>query len=273
MANRYLFIIILACAHHSSTFSQQLNTPAGASAAGAGYCSTTSGGIWGIFNNQAATASIKGLHAGVGMENRFLIKELKRVYTGIGHSLKKGCLFAGVDHFGGPLYSEMKVGAGYALKLGRYVDAGIKADMLRMHIGEGFGSWYAFTFEGGMIISFPNTLTIGIHCFNPLHVKWIGTAEHIAAGLQAGVSYRPEKSIILRGEFIKSTQYTAGIALGCEYHYRDRIFFRAGFKSNPSIITFGAGLKFGRLILDIASGLHAYLGVSPTISITYTHTK
>ena len=101
-------------------------------------------------------------------------------------------------------------------------------------------------------------------------MRWAGTGEHIAVVIRAGFSYRPEASVSICGEVIKSTAMRAVIAAGCEYRYRDKIFFRAGVSSGAARLTFGTGIKLRQLSLEIASGLHAYLGCSPQISFTYS---
>lgn len=248
---------------------QPLSEPVGGIAAGMGYCSNTSKNIWGSFNNQAALASIQGLQIGAAMENRFLLEEMNRVSIGAAYALGRGCLFAGIDHLGGQLYSEMKIGTGYSLQMGSYADAGLQIEMLRMYIGDGFGAYYAFTFEGGLLIRLHEKLSMGIHCFNPVQVKWIGTQEKIPVDLSLGISCNPERTVTLCAEIMKNSMRKASIALGCEYRYRDKFSLRAGMKSYPYTLTFGAGIRLGKLSIDIASGLHAFLGFSPSISLTY----
>ena len=80
----------------------------------------------------------------------------------------------------------------------------------------------------------------------------------------------PEKTFTICAEFMKNTMHKACMAAGCEYRYHNKFTFRAGIKSFPYVLTFGAGLKLGQLTLDIASGLHTYLGFSPSISFTYS---
>jgi hypothetical protein len=167
----------------------------------------------------------------------------------------------------------MKAGTGYALRLGGIVDAGLQLDLLRMGIGEGYGAWYAATFEGGIIVRPHRKVSAGVHCFNPLHVKWIGTSERIPAKLTAGLCFQPERSIILCAEIIKSSLYRATVSVGCEYRYQDKFYIRAGIRSYPSALTFGAGFKLKQVSIDIASGVSTYLGISPCISITYSPKK
>ena len=268
-----LFIAIMVLKITGSLFAQASLEPIGARSAGMGYCSLLNTDVFGLFNNQAALASLQGLHAGAGMKNYFLMEELNRINLGVSKDLWKGSLFAGIEHFGNQLYSEMKAGMGYALRLGDIVDAGIQLDMLRMSIGEGYGSWYTATFEGGIIVRPHRRISMGIHCFNPVHVKWAGTKERIPVKLAAGLCFRPEKTIAMCVEFLKSSTCRSSFSIGCEYSYQEQFYIRAGIRSYPSTLTFGAGFKLKKLCLDIASGVSSYLGISPCISITYSPQK
>jgi hypothetical protein len=268
-----LFMGIILLTASPEIRAQRMSDPVGARSAGMGYCSLINHDLMGIFNNQATIASIKGLQAGISMDNHFLMGDLNRIGIGVTSSVWRGSMFAGVVHFGDQLYSEMKAGFGYALKLGNMVDAGLQLDMLRMHIGDGYGSWYTATCEGGFIFRPHQKFSIGIHCFNPIHVKWAGTSENIPVTYKAGIAIRPEKAMVVCAEVLKNNQHKASVSAGIEYQYRDKFFMRAGFRSYPSAICFGAGFKFGSILLDVASGLDTYLGVSPSISITYAAKK
>jgi len=251
----------------NNSFSQ--SGPIGARAAAMGHGGLMIKDIWGIYNNQAVPAFTKGFELGVSLENRYMMKEMNRISLGVAKQLGKGGLFAGIDHFGDGLYGEMKASAGYALQLGSRVGAGLQLDYLHMSVGDGYGSYHAFTFEGGLLVSITDRFSLGLQCFNPVNTRWTGTGEHLPVMIRGGFSYKPESSIIICGEILKSTAMPAVISAGCEYGFREKVFFRAGVSSGPARLTFGAGIRLRRLMIDIASSMHAYLGFSPLVSFTY----
>ena len=269
MHRKYLFIVCVAVLCSLHAMPQSINAPLGARAAGMGHCSLLSKDVWASFNNQAALAYHTGFSFGVSLKNAYLLKEINRVSIATALQLGRGGFTASVDHFGNTLYSEMKAGAGYALRLGSRIAAGLQIDYLRMAIGEGFGSYHAFTFEGGMLLQLSAKLSLGFHCFNPIHSGWAGSDERIPVSMRAGFGYQPEKSISICAEIMKSTNMPAIIAVGCEYRYRERFFMRAGISSGPARICFGTGIKMNRINIDISTELHSYLGVSPQFSISY----
>jgi len=273
MYRKYLFMSLCLVFCNLSSCPQAVLSTVGAAAAGRASCSVAENDIWGAFNNQAAMAYCQGLDFGVAFENRYLMRETGRIRMCAALKAGRGGLFAGIDHFGDELYSEMKAGLGYALKLGSHFAAGLQLDYLRIAIGEGYGSRNAFTLEGGMMVFPGKKVVLGLYCFNPVHAEWIGESEKLPVHIRAGSSYSPDKSVTICAEIRKSTSLQAIISIGCEYRYRDRISFRAGISSGSASISFGAGYILRKMNIDISSSWHSYLGFSPQISFTYSAKK
>lgn len=238
-----------------------------------GTCSLNTKDILGVFNNQAALAYQNHFELGLAYENRYLLKESGRVSLCAALKAGRGALFAGIDHFGSELYSEMKAGAGYALKLGSHFAAGLQLDYLRVAIGEGYGNYHAFTMEGGIMFSPGEKISLGVYCFNPVGVGWMGIREKLPLVFRAGGSFRPEQSISIHAEIHKSNLAAANFSAGIEYCLREHFYFRAGISSGMSSISFGVGYRTNRLSVNISSSWHAYLGFSPQFSFTYSSIK
>ena len=60
---------------------------------------------------------------------------------------------------------------------------------------------------------------------------------------------------------------------GVEYLLGEVLYLRAGISTAPVQTTFGIGLKFNTLNLDIASAYHQLLGFTPGISLKYVLTN
>lgn len=242
---------------------------AGARAAGMGLTGTGLQDFWAIFNNQAGAAAQESFSAGVYMENPYMLGDLRRIAAGLLWPAGGGSLFINACHSGGNLYSEMKAGVGYARAFGKHFSAGLQLDYLHMGIGEGYGHFHALTFEGGMMACLGEKLVIGMHAFNPAGVGWNKTEERIPVHFITGMAYAPDPSLTLCAEIGKSTAGAALFAAGCEYSYHERFFIRAGISSGPARYSFGAGIVWKNLIIDIASSVHSYLGYSPQLSFTW----
>lgn len=262
-----LFIVLFIPGIYIS--GQHHNGPAGARAIALGNNGVSLKGFWGIHNNQAAVAGQGSFAIGAYLENRYMLKEMNRAAMGLHLPAGRGGLFLGIDHFGGRLYSEMKAGGGYALPFGQHFSAGLQLDYLRMALGEGFGVYHAFTFEGGLMAEIGKKICLGVHVFNPLRVKWSGSREHLPVVLSGGMSFRTESALSLHGGIRKSTVSPAIFSAGCEYDFRKKVFIRAGISSGPASLCFGTGFRLKRMMIDIASSMHSVLGFSTQLSITY----
>jgi hypothetical protein len=67
----------------------------------------------------------------------------------------------------------------------------------------------------------------------------------------------------------KDIDQQAVFKAGLEYHVIDVLFLRAGIGSNPTLSTFGFGLKINQFVLDVASSYHQELGFSPQFALAY----
>lgn len=245
----------------------------GARAISMGYTGVVNKDVWSVFNNQGAAAGQEELKAGIFMENQFLLNDLNRVALGIFIPLFKGGLCVSTDYFGGESYSQIKAGLGYSMRFGEHFSAGLQLDYMRIDIGEGHGSFQAISFEIGILATLSEKIALGIHCFNPISAQWSNSEEKIPVVFKAGLGIKPGSGIIINAEVLKSTAYKAVIMLGCEYRFHEKFFIRAGITSGPARYTFGAGFRSKRLLIDIASSVHSYLGYSPQLSFTYTAGK
>jgi len=268
-----LFILFLLLCVIKPSCSQSLSYPIGSRAIACGYTGIINRDIWAIYNNPAGTARLQGIHTGIFCENRFLIPELNRIAIGVFLPLKAGGIYASVDHMGGPRYSEMKAGIGYAMPFGEHFSAGIQLNYHMLTIGEGYGNHFSLTFEGGILARISEKLSLGLHIFNPLHMKWISTEEHIPVVFKAGIGYKPEKSIMLLAEINKSSDKTAIFCAGAEYYFQKKFYIRAGITSGTSRYTFGVGYNIRRIKIDISSSVHEWLGYSPQLSFTFISGK
>lgn len=56
--------------------------------------------------------------------------------------------------------------------------------------------------------------------------------------------------------------------LGLEYSYRDLVYARAGLATNPMVATFGLGIKWQWLSVDLGTEVHRVLGITPQTTLT-----
>ena len=246
-------------------------TPAGGRSFAMGSTSVASGDFWSLCNNQAGTACLKGVSAGFGFENHFLLKDLMREQLGFALPLEVGTFGMVMSRFGNNQYSEMKAGLSFSRKFGKQFSAGIQLDYLRMQIADDYGNKNLLSCEIGLMYHADNHLAIGIQVLNPVPVKITSyPLEQLPSTICLGLSYRFSDEFITNVEAEKDLENPLIIRAGAEYHFARPAYARIGISTSPMSFTFGFGLEFGKFKLDMASGYHQVLGFSPSGSIIYS---
>ncbi len=266
-------ILLLAFIFQSSIFNLSAadNYPVGARSAGVANASVTYSDAWSSFHNQAGLADLKNISAGIYFENKFFLPDLSvKAFSVAIPSKKIGTFALSATIFGGPLYNEKKAGLAYAKKLGPKFSAGVQIDYLSTYIAEDYGTRSSFAVEAGLIAEPIKNFKIGAHVFNPNKAKVAEYAdERMPVLLRFGASYKFSEKVTLSAEEEKDIDMKPVFKAGLEYHVIDVLFLRGGIASNPSLSTFGFGLKINKFMLDIASSWHQQLGFTPQFSLGY----
>ena len=102
---------------------------------------------------------------------------------------------------------------------------------------------------------------------------WPATSGLLAAaegGKEKHVWVSHDKHVQERfGHVEKDLEFKSVFRTGVEYHVVDPIFIRCGISNNPSMCSFGFGLRQGLWQFDIASSYHQDLGFSPQVSLLF----
>lgn len=172
-----------------------------------------------------------------------------------------GILGAAYRRSGGSSYSEQRATAGYVLRAAPWLKVAVAAQYLHMGTSDAYyepQQWLAATaavqaMVGGQV-SF--TLLGGTRPWDGGH-PWRAHAQ---------VAYRPVVQVIAVVE--AEAEERMRMRFGMEYHYRGALFFRAGMATNPLTATFGIGMRYRMLSIDICVGTHRTLGITPQTSLT-----
>jgi len=270
MAMRLIIFLLFYIFLYGSGVTANDNSVAGARSAGLAGASVSLKGFWSIYNNQAGIAEYNYIAAGISYENRFLIKELSTKYAAIILPVRNGAFGLSISSFGYTLYSEKKIGLAYARKFGKYFSAALQIDYLGIRIGNEYGKKDLFTFECGIQVKLSKDITGGLHIFNPSHSKLSDQFdERLPATIKFGITYTFSKKILSVLEIEKNSLYHALFRIGIEYKITKTISLRTGIANNPFINSFGAGFRFGSLMIDVSSAYHPDLGFISHASFTY----
>ena len=262
-----LFVLLIT----TKGFTTGERTPAGGRPLALGGTSVAQCDFWSLCNNQAGTAWLMGVSAGLSFENRFLLKEIMYEQLGFALPLKAGTFGLIVHRFGNNQYSELKAGLSYARKFGKHFSVGVQLDYLRIQIMDGYGNKNLLSCEIGLMYHADKHLSLGVQLLNPVPVKITEhPLEQLPSTICIGLSYRFSDNFLTAVEAEKDLENPLTVRAGAEYHFAGPAFARIGISTSPGSFTFGFGLEFGKLKFDIASGYHQALGFSPSGSIVYS---
>jgi hypothetical protein len=281
MKKNYSFLYVLFLL--STTTFAQGNGPGirGAKAAALGNAAVTLSDVWAVGNNVAGLGQLSGPAVGVYAENRYLLSALNTVAVAAAVPLgavqneksKNGVVGVELQRFGGKLYSEQRVGAGYGYR-GGLVSVGVRVDMLQLSI-EGLGSKRAAAVSlGGQAELIPKRLVFGAYLYNLNQAKLADyQQERVPTVLKAGLSYRPTAKVSLNIETEKDVEQDADFKAGLEYRIIEKLALRAGFRSLTEETTGGVGFQAGALLIDYAAAWHAALGLSQHMGVSFLLAK
>lgn len=281
MFKQYLIVLTLFSA--ISNVCAQGSGPGtrGARAAALGNASITLSDVWAVGNNAAGLGQLSRPVVGVYAENRYLLSALNTVAVAAAMPLgtvendraQNGVVGVELQRFGGKLYNEQRVGAGYGYR-GGLVSVGARVDMLQLSI-EGLGSRRAVAVSlGGQAELIPKRLVFGAYLYNLNQAKLAEYQdERVPTVLKAGLSYRPTTKVSLNVETEKDVEQDADFKAGLEYRVIEKLALRAGFRSLTEETTGGLGFQAGALQIDYAAAWHAALGLSQHVGISFVFEK
>lgn len=233
--------------------------------------------LWAVQHNQACLALVDKPAAGLFYENRFLLPETGLKGGAMVLPTNSGVFGLMVSSFGYSKYGESKYGLAYARKLGDNFAMGLQLDYLQTRIAENYGTSSNFAAEIGLRAKINEKLAIGVHVFNVnralLHELDLDSAntykEHIPTVMRVGVQYTFSEKVFAVLETEKDIDHKAIVKVGVEYHITEPFYLRLGVSSHPFQNSFGFGMKFSQLHIDVAASYHSVLGYSPQLSISY----
>jgi hypothetical protein len=259
----------ISCVHASD------NYPSGARSQAMANSTVTIADAWSAFHNQAALAWIDRISLGASYDNRFLISNLSTKGFVFALPLKAGTFALSGDVFGYSQYNEKKAGLAFAKKLAERFSAGVQLDYLNTFINDDFyGSRTTFAVEAGLLAEPLKNLLVGFHVYNLSRSRLADYAdEKVPTIFRLGVSYKFSEKVFWSIEEEKDIDQKAVFKSGLEYRVVDALYLRGGISTNPTLFSFGFGLKYSGLMLDLASTYHQVLGFSPAVSLTYQFEK
>ena len=272
----------------------------GARAAGLGNASVAlAGEVWSMGNNVAGLGEIQQPSVGFYAENRYFSPALNVGALAVALPLGRiprpdaGGVMPGAEgavpaagvaqvrtwarhgvaafeaqRFGGVLYNETRLGAGYGYRFGQ-ISLGGRVDVLQVSI-EGLGSRRVVLGTlGGQIEVVPRRLTFGAALYNLSQTRLASYQdERVPTILKAGLAYRPSAQVLLLVETEKDVERAANFKVGLEYRPVALLAARIGLASLTEQASAGIGVVAGAFQLDYAAAFQQALGFSQHLSIS-----
>lgn len=252
-------------------WSQVGNPHLGARAAALSNAVVSQQDVWSVHHNQAGMAFLEDPEVGISYESRFALRELATKGLVAALPTKFGTFGLNVSQFGYSQYNETKLGVGYARKLAEHVSAGVQLNYLMVSFAEGpYGNRGVLNAELGLQAELTEELTLGAHIFNPTNAKIADyDDERLPVIVRIGADYRFSEKFFTSVEVQKDIDREAQFRVGLEYQVAEIFFLRGGIGTEPFQSSFGFGMLYKDLKLDIATAYHNVLGYSPQASLGY----
>ncbi len=270
MKNYILSLILLPI----SLMSSNGEGPIGPRSASLGHASSCLTDIWSTRNNQGSLGFVRQNEVGAFYENRFFVKELTQSGFAAVIPIKKGTFGISYSSLGYKLYRESQATLSYGMKLSENISAGIAFDYLNTKIADIYGQANAFTGSFGLTAKLLPQVVVSTHIYNPFRAKITNyNNEKVPTIYKFGAQYIFSPKVFLVAEAEKTSAQKINIKGGIEYKPSSLIYIRAGGSSFPAQASFGIGVNYNGLKIDMSSSYHSVLGLSPQIGLSYAFGK
>jgi len=270
MKNYILSLILLPI----SLMSSNGEGPIGPRSASLGHASSCLTDLWSTRNNQGSLGFVRQNEVGAFYENRFFVKELTQSGFAAAIPIKKGTFGISYSSLGYKLYRESQATLSYGMKLSENISAGIAFDYLNTKIADIYGQANAFTGSFGLTAKLLPQIVVSTHIYNPFRAKITNyNNEKVPTIYKFGAQYIFSPKVFLVAEAEKTSAQKINIKGGIEYKPSSLIYIRAGGSSFPAQASFGIGVNYNGLKIDMSSSYHSVLGLSPQIGLSYAFGK
>lgn len=248
--------------------------PVGPRSTALGHASACLSDVWATRNNQGSLGFVRQTQAGAFYENRFFVKELTQSGFAAALPIKKGTFGINYTSLGYNLYRESQASLSYAMLLGENISAGVAFEYLNTRIADIYGQANAFTGSIGLTAKLLPNIIVSTHIYNPFRAKITNyNNEKVPTIYKFGAQYIFSPKVFLAAEAEKTSMQRLNIKAGIEYAPSKLIYIRAGGASYPTQASFGMGVNYNGLKIDLSSMYHGVLGLSPQIGLCYAFGK
>lgn len=226
---------------------------------------------WSVFGNQAGLAEVRKLTIGGSFLNQFLVNELSTRAGFLAFPVQSSVFAVSLYQFGKSPFRREKFGIAYARHLSKQLSFGMQFNYYRVLFSEENRMVGSSGLELGIQYLVNKQLVLGGHLINPYRAKIkISTGYFRYESLvNVGALYHFSESFSMVSEIENGFTSHLRVRTGMEYNIRNRIFLRSGISGKPYQLSAGFGFQVEKLIVDLATSYHQYLGNSPSVSFQF----
>lgn len=230
--------------------------------------------FWSAENNPAGLGFVDQWAGGISYENHFLLNEMSYKSAVLAYPTQSGSFGLSIGQFGYSQYQENKIGISYGQKLSKTFSMGIQLNYLNTAIAEGYGSKSGLSANIGFIADLTDDIRVAAMIINPNRAKISDfNDERLPTLIKLGFGYKFSEKVQFLSEVEKDIEFEANAKFGVEYLATEKFFVRIGYGTQPSVSSFGFGLKLKEFTIDASSNFHSTIGFTPQISISFTPRK
>ncbi len=268
MRRLYFTLLLLPILFSIPTKSQVLFKEAGARSSALGYTGVCTSNLWAQFNNQAGLANVRTIQCGISYTSRYQLKELGTKSIAIVAPIYNSCIGVSLSKTGDHIFNQTNLGLSIAKKLSGKLGLGIGFNYFSLNQSQNLGSVNKINFEGGLILDINRQLSLGLHMYNPKLKQNNQYTFKLPEIYKFGISYKINASLISYAEVKYHSDYNSSIHFGIEY-INKYFIVRTGYSSNPDKLSFGLGILYKKISLNISNTLHNTLGHTPQLTLVY----
>lgn len=221
--------------------------------------------------NDAGLAYIERGGIVLDFRERFLETGMSTIGAAAAFILNNGTLALSVNGYGDSDYSEQRLSAHYAMKVGERVGLGVGMHYFHTFISDPYYPHQNLvTFSAAMQVIASEAIRLGVRVFNPIAVRMDNTTGfRLPAIFSIGVSYVAAEGLLLAAEIEKNSVHPVTPRLGLEYGFLSHFHVRAGLSTSPMSYSFGVGVGYEKFAVDMAAAVHSRLGVTPSVALRF----
>ena len=224
--------------------------------------------------NPGTLGNIKQVGSSISHAQPFFVRDLGisslSVFLPAGHgSFRLGTSTVGINDF-----KIFNWSLNYGLKLGEKLSAGVNFNYSNtMSSGEWNYLW-RISPGAGLLYQPTEKTRLGMVINNPVSISnHSGYGPFEPSLIAIGISHETYENTWIMTEVSMNSSGDLCLKGALEYVLKTGPDFRAGFSSNPYLLSFGSGYRWGNVQTDLTFGWTELLGFTPSITISYFPVK